>query len=615
MTKRSNPTSISKTLRLILVCGLLLGMIGLMPVQAIPLPSEGPKRTVTLDLNYTTYEYWLLSWQTSQVVCQIYVEHESLPDPKEVLYFCGSNIQNQWLRTGPCLYEGSVNTPQDCLGLYLHLANVTPSTRKVEVVLPPAEVFISLANCNALTPGGHCTSLPFLRFEALEPLPNEQIVQILGTYNGTPFTCPGGICDLPLAPTGMEGLPITFWAESTYGDASEHYTARVRVIPWGDFADPDQTSPDEPTYYVDVLSSQWKGSGTSTCAEVWQSFQPVAGPSSWLQTPELVDQLISKNDYYLLAGMLIKQGLVKADNCPYGGLESNGAANACGMELAEPLVEVWQNQFDAEIIRVAKDTSVPAQMMKNIFSKESQFWPGIYEKVKEAGLGQLSELGADTVLLWNPAFYTQFCPLVLTEQTCQRGFGNLDIKQQEMLRGALVQKVNANCPDCPTGIDLTQANFSISLFARSILANCEQVNRVVFNQTGRSAGEVVAYEDLWKFTMYNYNAGAGCLSDGVYKAMVNGLAITWENVSKNFTPICQAGIGYVEDISEMPVAQPTTIADLLATPVPTQIYYTPTPTATATPLFQPTATRTPTPTITPIPFNTPTPTSTQGTYN
>ena len=37
--------------------------------------------------------------------------------------------------------------------------------------------------------------------------------------------------------------------------------------------------------------------------------------------------------------------------------------------------------------------------------------------------------------------------------------------------GALVQKVNAACPDCPDGIDLTQANFSISIFARSILAN------------------------------------------------------------------------------------------------------------------------------------------------
>lgn len=612
MAKRTNSTQFSKTLRLILVCGMLLGLIGLQPVTATPLPSEGPKRTVTLDLNYTTYEYWLLSWKTSQVVCQIYVEHESLPDPKEVLYYCGNSIQTEWLRSGPCVYEGGVTKPEECTGLYLHLANVTPSTRKIEVVLPPAEVFLSLANCNAQTPGGHCTSLPYLRFEALEPLPNEQIVQILGTYNGMPFTCPGGMCDLPLAPTGMEGLPITFWAESTYGDASELYTARVRVIPWGDFANPDQPSPDKPTYYVDVLSSQWKGSGTSTCAEVWQSFQPVAGPSSWLQTPELAEQLVSKNGYFLLAGMMIKQGLVNANTCPSLGLETNGAANACGMELARPLVEVWQNQFNSEIIRVAKDTSVPAQMMKNIFSKESQFWPGIYEKVKEAGLGQLSELGADTVLLWNPAFYTQFCPLVLTEQTCQRGFGNLDIAHQEMLRGALVQKVNASCPNCPMGIDLTQANFSISVFARSILANCEQVNRVIFNQTGRSAGDVVAYEDLWKFTMLNYNAGAGCLSVGIQNALVNGMALTWENIAKNLEPGCQAGIGYVEDVSAMPTLQPTTIADLLATPVPTQISYTPTPTRSA----QLTPTPTATPTITPIPYFTPTPTSTnQDPYN
>jgi len=285
MKRRINPTYISKTLRLLIACGLLLGMLGSFPVQATPLPSEGPKRTVTLELNYTIYEYWLLSWKTSQTVCQIYVEHESLPDPKEVRYFCGDTIYNQWIRTGPCLYQDGVTKPEECDGLYLHLANVTPSTREVEVTLPPSEVFISLAGCNAESPGGHCTSLPYLRFEAIEPLPNENIVQILGTYNNLPFTCSGGICDLPLAPTGLEGLPITFWAESSYGDASEQYTARVRVVPWGDFANPDQASPDKPTYYVDVLSSQWKGSGTSTCAEVWQSFQPVAGPPNWLQTP------------------------------------------------------------------------------------------------------------------------------------------------------------------------------------------------------------------------------------------------------------------------------------------------------------------------------------------
>ena len=87
----------------------------------------------------------------------------------------------------------------------------------------------------------------------------------------------------------------------------------------------------------------------------------------------------------------------------------------------------------------------------------------------EAGLGH-SDMGADTVFL-NPEFFRQFCPLVLDTTVCQQGFGNLDIGEQEMLRGALVNKVNAACPECPMGIDLQQANFSISIF----LAACWQI--------------------------------------------------------------------------------------------------------------------------------------------
>ncbi len=82
-----------------------------------------------------------------------------------------------------------------------------------------------------------------------------------------------------------------------------------------------------------------------------------------------------------------------------------------------------------------------------------------------------------------PVSSASSAPLVLDTEVCQRGFGNLDQAEQEMLRGALVQKVNAACPDCPLGIDLTQANFSISIFARSLLANCEQVGQIIFNTT------------------------------------------------------------------------------------------------------------------------------------
>ena len=586
----AKPPTIKTVLsRIFLVCVFVLLVLKPVPAVSVPLPSEGPQRSVILSMDYTIYEWWLLSWKTSQVLCQIYAEHESWPDDSEVLYYCGSSILSQWKKTSACVFDDQITNPQQCAGLYLHLANVTPSSRKVEVKLPPAEVYISVVGCGNAPGKNQCTSLPFLRLEAVEPLPNEQIILILGTLNGQPFTCPGNICDLPLSPTGMNGVEVVFWAESSYGDASKKFNAQVRVIPWGDFANPDAASADQPVYYVDVLSSQYHQESLSSCSNIWQAFLPVDGAPTWLNTPSLSENLVSMNEYYLLAGSLIKQGLVDASACQHGGLESNGAANVCGMELARPYVNEWQNSFNAEILQVANNTGVPAQLMKNIFSRESQFWPGIYASVREAGLGQLTELGADAVLLWNPEFFTQFCPLVLSEETCQRGFGNLDEAQQAMLRGALVQKVNASCPDCPVGIDLTQANFSISVFARGLLANCEQVNQVIYNATGRSAGQLSTYEDLWKFTLLNYNAGSGCLSRAIRQAVTNQQPLTWANVLQYLEPVCQAGIAYVDDISNMPVSGEPGVGSLLATPNPEVVLTTPTPVSTLRSTITPTS--------------------------
>jgi hypothetical protein len=553
---------INNVIRIFVIFVLLLVFFSPEPAKSATTLFSERKRTVKIEADYTLYEWWLLSWKTSKIVCQVYTEHESWPDSAEVLYYCGSAIQKQWMETKPC--ENTL----ECPGLYLHLAGTTSLSREVEVNLPAPEVFISVVGCNKEPGQNNCTSLPYLRFNAYEPLPNERIIQIVGRFNGRGFSCPGGVCDLPLTPTGLDGIKIEFWAESSYGDASELYTAQVRVIPWGDFANPDENSVDKPTYYVDVLSSQWLGEGRSTCSEIWQSFMPIDGPPSWLRTPQLAEQLETDKEYFLLAGMLIQQGVVNASDCPMGGLESGGAATVCGMEAAQEVVDEWQNQFNSEIIQVANQTGVPAQLMKNIFSRESQFWPGIYQRVHEAGLGHLSDVGADAVLLWNPSFYSQFCPLILSEQTCQRGFGNLDKEQQEMLRGALVQKVNAACPDCPDGIDLTQANFSISIFARSILANCEQVRQIVYNNTGKQAGQVVSYEDLWKFTLLNYTSGSGCLGNAIQRTINNGNVLNWDNVAYNLQPACRTGIDYVDEVSSMPEEEGMGIDDYLVNPTP-----------------------------------------------
>jgi len=178
-----------------------------------------------------------------------------------------------------------------------------------------------------------------------------------------------------------------------------------------------------------------------------------------------------------------------------------------------------------------------------------------------------------------------------------------------MLRGALVQKVNASCPDCPVGVDLSQANFSISIFARGLLANCEQVEQIYKNTTGRKAGELTSYEDLWKLTLLNYNAGSGCLATAMQKTVVNKLPLIWENVVRFLDPVCQAGEIYANDIAGIPALRPTSVADLLSTPKPLEVVATQIP--TATPFFTPTPlpTMTPTGTLTITVTVTPTPTT------
>jgi hypothetical protein len=578
-------------------------------------PAAPPERTTSLKVAYTLYEWWLLNWTNNTVSCQIYIEHQGLPTRQDVYYFCGQTVLNQWVSTPPCDFTNTTS----CTGLYLHRAHVTPGEREIQVKLPPPAVYVSLSGCSTAAPYNRCEKLPELVLTGEEPLPNEAIIRIQGFMNGEPFSCAGNNCVLPLPPTSSTGIPFEFWADSSFGDSSEHFKAQVRAVPWGDFTNPELKTSDAPLWYVDVISSQWRGAPVARCSQVWSSFPDVGGPPPWLYTPDRPEDLRSNASYYYLAGSLIGNGEVDASSCGDGGLQSPGVASVCGLEKAQPKVVEWQNRFDTEIIQVARDAGIPAQLMKNVFSRESQFWPGMFTTYKEAGLGQLTENGADTVLLWNPNFFSQFCPLIYENRVCQNGFGNLNTDQQAILRGALVRKVNSACPSCPAGIDLTQATFSISVFARSLLANCEQVGQILYDSTLKQAGQVSNYVDLWRFTLVNYNAGSGCLANAVQASLDLGQPLDWANVSSHLEPACQGAISYIDDISTVPGAPtptPTVLVPGAVTPTPGGLPPTPTPRATSTPL--PSGTRTPTPTVSATvpgynpPGGTPEPTLTPG---
>lgn len=581
---------------ILLLSGILF--LGAILVGTQGYAAEDENRQTEIVVGFTQYEWWLTRWSNNTAACAVYTDHEGLPTPNEIEEYCGTALYNQWKATKPCTSAASGGDTSGCTGLYLHAIAATPQERTIIVDLPEPEVFITLSGCEPYPLENLCKYIPSIELRAYEPLPNEFVTGINVAVDGESTSCSSDICEIPLRATSPQGIEIEFWADSSFGDSSPHYTAQVRVVDTGLKSDPAQIG-----WYVDILSSQWRGSEpVASCAAAWDAFPPVGGVPPWLDDPDQAELLQTTQPYYYLAGQLINSGIVDALDCPSGGLEENGWANTCGLEKARPVVDEWQNQFDQEILDAAQKTRVPSQLLKLIFAQESQFWPGaaMDAKIQEFGLGRLTELGADTVLLWNYAFYSQFCPLVLAESTCEYGYSYLDDADQAMLRGALTISVNADCPTCPSGIDLSGIDFSIRLFAQTLLANCEQTGYLVNKVSRSSPGVASSYEDLWRFTLVNYHAGPGCLEEALNTTRTKREAYTWNNVSKYMAPGCVTAVNYVNEIVKMgdvfiqPTPSPTPTAALTAAPTivvitpvapaPTQGSYPPPPTSAPTPL-------------------------------
>ncbi len=534
----------------IATAAMLLGLVvgGLIWGTQVALAQSLP-RTTAVTVPFTEYEWWLIAWSSNEIACRVLIDHEGLPSVSEVSHSCGADYATAWWNTPNCKQNG-----KPCQGFYLYFVASLQKERQITVTLPSPTMAIALEGCNPAPPDNFCPQIPALMLTAEEPLPNQQIVSIQGVFDGQPFECAGSQCSLPMYTTPVQGVGVEFWANSSYGDASEHFTAQVRILETGVSRVPDGLNDG---YYVDIISSQWSGPALTSCSRIWEAFPPVGQTPDWLTTPDHFEVMASGDPYYYLAGRLLSQGVVDAPACPNKGLLPNGYADACGLETARPIVEDWQNQFDQRIIQVSSDTGVPAQLMKNLFAQESQFWPGMYRVAYEFGLGQITDQGADPIFIWNPEFYGQFCPLILSSEACSHGYLMLDEKDRSILRGALALQARADCADCPAGIDISNVGFTVSLFANTLKANCAQVSRVVFNASGEMAGRVATYEDLWRFTIANYHVGPGCVSFAIHQAWQTGGTLTWDVVSTRFTEPCQGVVPYVNQITQFTAPPPT----------------------------------------------------------
>jgi hypothetical protein len=553
-------------------------------------------RTISSKAETTLYDWWLVYWSNNIVACDFYIEHEGNPTDQEIQEKCSAQLYESWFNSPSC--ENSANAySKKCSGLYLHLANTTPFQKEVEIKFALPSVRLSMSGCEYQENRDFCTGNPSLIFNGLEPIPNEAVTRIHGIIGEKPFICTRNECTVALTTTDLDGSEIVFIADSSYGDSSAEYVAYARVIP---------VKNQPQSYFVDVISSQWDGKPPPACSNAWQTFPEDTSISDWLSTPVESAEMYSSSKLYFLSAALINQGIVDASACEDNGLATSKVANECGVAAAESVAEEWQNQFNDIILSNSQTNNIPALLMKRLIARESQFWPGVFPgEPNEVGLAQITENGADTLLLWNKAFYQDFCPSVFGPAGCIKGFSLLNEEKQAVLKGALLQSVNATCADCENGLDMDKADNAIYVLSELLNANCAQVGQLVWNITNKSPREVSTYTDLWRYTLADYNAGAGCLGDALTKTWGAKDPLNWQYVAANFDPACQGAVDYVVDVSN----GNTEVIPVFSTTVPSVTATS--STSTITPTVTLTITVTPTMTVTPIPTVTSTPTITE----
>ncbi|NUM47220.1 MAG: hypothetical protein HUU38_21175, partial [Anaerolineales bacterium] len=121
----------------------------------------------------------------------------------------------------------------------------------------------------------------------------------------------------------------------------------------------------------------------------------------------------------------------------------------------------------------------------------------------------------------------------------------------------------------------------------------------------KAPGAVASYEDLWRFTLVNYNAGPGCLTYAMRAAWTaDRTLIQWDTVKTRFPVGCPYAVQYVDRVTRNRL--PGDADFLPPSPTPTQRAY-PAPTQTRTPNPSVTVTITLTPTPSPTLTMTPTP--------
>ncbi|HQX00891.1 MAG TPA: S8 family serine peptidase, partial [Anaerolineales bacterium] len=296
------------------------------------------------------------------------------------------------------------------------------------------------------------------------------------------------------------------------------------------------------------LFTGWQN-GEYVLSKITPTATPTANTYSWLDTPKTAAGLQTNIQLTYLAGKLIAAGYVDVSACNGSSLLPNGYANPCGMTAARPYVFIWQNRFDEIILNAAVKENIPAAMFKNLLIQESQMWPQASSHIPpEYGIGQLTENGTDTLLMWNNPYFKKMCNDVLDVENCKKDYLSISASERAFLRGSTLIKVRADCANCANKIDLEITEKSIPVFAAALKANFHQIDQIAKNLTGKAAVSQMEWQEVWKLSTANYHAGPGCTSSAMRATLRDKKPLRWKYISKNFQAGCESAVDYVEHI-------------------------------------------------------------------
>ncbi len=180
--------------------------------------------------------------------------------------------------------------------------------------------------------------------------------------------------------------------------------------------------------YVDVVSSQWRGAPLPGCSQTWEVLPDQGGPPAWLSAPEYTLAQDTSVPFDYTSGLLIQPGQANLAVCAAGTCAQNKPLSLGSKELG---------QAGSEIIQAARAFNVPPHLINYLLSQESQSWLGAAGSSTSASPGQLTDGGANSILMWNPVFFSQFCPSVMDRDVCAKGYSGLGAQTTCFLK---------NCP-------------------------------------------------------------------------------------------------------------------------------------------------------------------------